>query len=108
LTSLVVGSGGETKGLPDGGSPGGSNESLTDNGEVKSDSGKVSKVTNFRGFLLSSVQTVTKTILVEVILKPDLGDAILTQPLCLEIEFGSLEESESYKKQIIIVSTRNS
>ena len=94
LSGLVVGGGGETDGLPDGGDLGWSEVGLADEGKVDIEAGKVQEASDLVGLLGGAVHSESKTVLVEACLEGGLGDDLLSTPKVIEAESGSFEETE--------------
>jgi hypothetical protein len=94
LTSLVVGGSGKTKGLPDACNLGGTNVGFSNDGKIESDRRESFQITNFIGFLICATHLVAKSVLVETLLKADLGNALFSTPEIIETNTSSTEQTE--------------
>ena len=94
LSGVVVGGGGEAQGLPDGLDLGRADVGLPDEGEVDSEAGKAGETSDLVGLLVGAVEAVAKAVLVETLLKTDLGDDLLSVPEVFEADARVLEQTK--------------
>mmetsp|Transcript_107168 Transcript_107168/g.218657 ORF Transcript_107168/g.218657 Transcript_107168/m.218657 type:complete len:288 (-) Transcript_107168:67-930(-) len=108
LPGGVVGGGRETDGLPDRGHLGGSQEGLSDEGEVDGDAGEVQEAPDLVGFLRGAVHSEAEAVLVEAFLEGGLGDDLLSPPEVFEADSGVLQQTEIFHLHGVPVDTRRS